>query len=232
MSFGFKVVNDDRIIQIDDSYPVLQFGGRGTCRAMTDHRFPRAFATSEPPWVFVRPASGTPYFMGLRFLGGPGNWYGMRIHSCADQYHNHGLAGRDHGSWNYILGEWAVAASTDQFGLRVWDGSGKLLYDAGVKYLQMEYQFQSWRYGHRRSSGGWAFVMHYLDLPASASLDDPENYLLINPFICERFIVPADNLYTLRKLKISGNQLVSVMRTGWNGGADLIEPGIIGRVSA
>lgn len=230
MSYGFKTTTDGRTVQIDDEHPVLQFSGSGKIIAGSDHVFQEAIKTTEPPWLFIRPADGSPFFMGMRFLGGPGNWYGVRIHSVSSQYHNHGGAGRNHGAWSYILGKWATDYSKDAYGMRVWDEGGRLLYDAGSRYIKLSFQFTRWRYGYRHSSGGWTYVMHYLDLPQSASMSDASNYLLINPFVTESTIEPSF-LIARRKIKIIGNQLLSVTQTSWKGGGDLIQPGIIGQAS-
>lgn len=230
MSYGFKSTTDGRTIQIDDEYPILQFNGGGIARASVDCIFPSAVTTQQPPWIFIRPENGSPFFMGMKFLGGPGNWYGMKIHSCRDQYNNHGFAGRDFGSWKYIIGEWAVRYSKETYGMRIWDSNRSLIYDAGSRYIKLSFQFERWRYGYRHANGGWLYVMHYLNLPPGSSMSNPNNYLLINPFIIEATVEP-DLLPAERKIRMSGDQLLSVTMTGWKGGADLIQPGIIGQVS-
>lgn len=232
MSYGFKVVNDDHIVQIDESYPVLQLGEFGSGGANVDVYFSRPYTTSAPPWLFIRSAGG--YFLiGLRFLGGPGAWTGYRMHATDDIYHNHGLAGRGAGTWQYMVGEWAVKPSNQQMGMRIWDGSGVLLYDAGVQHINLMYQFQSWTYRTRKTDNSYYFYEHQLDLPPAASLADPNNYLLINPLMRERFNIPGDDGTSFRKIgPFTSSTILHVTRsrTG-NFSLPYIHPGIIGRAS-
>lgn len=233
MAFGFRTVNDDHIVQVDGEYPVMQIGGFGEAQAGVDHYFDKAITSSYQPLLFIRPRNGG-FFMGLRFLGSPGSWTGFRFDACADQYHNHGLAGRNYGVWEYMIGEWAVRPSTDGYGLRVWDASGTLVYDAGVRHINLAYQFQTWQFigGHR--SDGWYYVMHHLDLPTASRIAPGApggNYLLINPFIAESSIAPGTHLQVQRKIGFTSTGLLSVRRNNYADAGSLIEPGIVGTPS-
>lgn len=232
MAFGFKAVNDDRVVQIDDAYPVLQLGEFGSGAANTDIYFSRPYRTTEPPWLFMRGGGGG-FLMGVKFIGGPGSWIGFRFHACGDVRHNHGLAGRNYGVWQFMVGEWGVHYSSDKYGLRIWGPNGQLLYDAGVRFISMKYQFQQWRYRSRHSDNGWLFYHHFLTLPADASLADPDNYLLVNPMVRERFNVPGGDSTSFRKVgPFTGGEVLHVTRSMYrNFEITYIQPGIIGRAS-
>ena len=233
MAFGFRAVNDDHVVQIDERFPVMQLVETGTVLADVDVLFVRVLTSTQQPWLFIRGAQVGGYIMGVKFLGGPGQWTGFRLHAVSDLYHSHGLAGRSFGSWQYMVGEWAVRRSADRWGMRVWDGKAELLYDAGVQYINMRFQFQRWRYSHREKSGGWVFVVHYLDLSAEASLSGSDRYLLINPLARERFNLPSYQSTTMRKVGgLQSNRLEHISRTSWEGVDDFIQPGIIGSPSA
>jgi hypothetical protein len=232
MAFGFRIENDDRIVQVDDSYPVMQLSERGIGRADTNIMFSKTYTSGEPPMLFVRAAQSGGYMLGGKFLGSPGAWTGFRLQGCSSQYFNHSLSGRNYGSWQYMVGEWAVRKSSERYGLRVWDEDGKLLYDAGVQHIDMEYQFQRWQYGHRHEADGWYYVVHYLDLPAAASLADPRNYLLANSLMAEYIQLPGTTRASSRKVGgLQSGRLIHVTQTNGKNIADMLHPGVIGRAS-
>lgn len=233
MSFGFKAVNDGHVVQIDDAYPVMQLSEVGQGAAGTNVMFSRVYTGGEPPWLFLRGGGGG-FFMGLKFLGSPGRWTGFRLHACGNISHNHGLEGRSFGTWQFMVGEWAVRPSIDGYGMRIWDGNGALLYDAGVRYIKLMYQFRAWNYQSRWEDNHWMFYRHALSLPADAQLSDPSNYLLINPLVRERFNVPGEDGTSFRKLgPLTGSQVLHVTRSKYtNFHLPYIHPGIIGRASA
>lgn len=232
MAFGFRITNDSHILQVDDAYPVMQLGEFGAGYANTAIYFSRPYTTSEPPWLFLRGGGGA-YLMGLRFIGGAGHWAGFRLHACWDARHNHGLAGRDAGYWQFMVGEWAVRRSDENYGMRVWDANGKLIYDAGVRFIKMAYQFQAWQYAGRSSEKTWLYYTHRLSLPAAASLADPDNYLLVNPLMRERFNVPGGDGASFRKVgPFTTGYVDHITRSMYRDYTIThIQPGVIGRAS-
>lgn len=232
MSFGFKAINDGSSIQIDDSYPVLQYTESGSAPANVNVYFSRTYTTVMPPWLFLRGGNGG-YLMGLKFIGSPGAWTGFKLHACSDIEHNHGLSGRNYGTYQFIVGEWTVKKSTEDFGLRLWNEDGALTFDSGARMIHLRYQFKTWAYSSRSSDGGWLFYRHILTLDAKSSLANANNYLLINPLMRERFNVPGGDGTSFRKVgPLTGGQIIHVTRSGYtNYSVPYIHPGIIGSPS-
>jgi hypothetical protein len=232
MKYGFKAVNDGHVVQIDDTYPVMQLMEQGQGQAGTAVMFSQSYTGGEPPWLFLRGGDGG-YLLGLKFLGGPGNWTGFRMDACSSLLHNHGLSGRSFGTWQFMVGQWEVRPSTDVLGMRIWDGGSRLLYDAGVRYIKMMYQFQSWSHRGTQGSGGWLFYQHGLALPPEAQLSDPSNYLMINPFVRESFNMLGGDGTSYRKVgPLNTGTPLHVTRSMYTGfSVPYIHPGIIGRAS-
>ena len=233
MAFGFKAVNEDRVIQIDDSYPVLQFGETGNATPGVNIYFSRPYTSIEQPWLFMRGGNGG-YLMGVKFIGGPGLWKGFRFHACASATHDHGLAGRSYGSWKFMVGEWKVSYSGEKYGMRIWDSEGALIYDAGARFISMKYQFQRWLYRSRRTDKyGRSHYYHALTLPSSASLANTENYILVNPMARERFNAVGEVTVSQRKIgPLTGSEVMHITYSDSRSlNITYIQPGIIGRAS-
>lgn len=233
MAFGFKAVNEDRVIQIDEAHPVLQFGEVGSASAGVNIYFSRTYRSIEQPWLFMRGGNGG-YLMGVKFIGGPGSWTGFRFHACASATHSHGLSGRSHGVWQFMVGEWKVRYSDEKYGMRLWDENGILIYDAGVRFISMKYQFQEWRYRARGTDrNGRSFYYHALTLPPGASLSDPENYILVNPMARERLNVIGEVNASHKKVgPFNSSEVMHIVHSDSRSlNITYIQPGIIGRAS-
>lgn len=229
MTFGFKAINDDSVVQVDDTYKVMQLVGQGVATPGTSIYFPRVCRSVEPPWIFMRPLDGG-WFLGLSFIGSPGAWSGFRFHACASVTFNHSLAGRLHGRWEYAVGEWAVQASDEYYGMRLWDENGRLLWDAGVRYMKLQQPFRTF---YRASLGyGHGYA---LDLEPAASLADPNNFLLMNPYANEQNRSPS-GYFVCRKVGGFGtSQVLIAIESGGDGNPYLssyVAPSFIGRISA
>lgn len=232
MPFGFSVLNDYSEVQIDSKSPLLQYRGSGEVNSGAIAYFPAPVKSQTPPLIFAKPVSGALFLFALKFIGSPGNWTGFVVQATTNQWHNHGLAGRTAGRWKYLVADWEVAPSGEAYGLQVFGPDGKLTYDAGGRHIELMNYFTTWTYGYRSQKNGYLFVMHYLDLGSSSTLDHPSNYVLLNPFMAEvLYAYSGDDNLTRRKIKIGGSQLISVMQTNLKSLGNKIEPGIIGRLS-
>lgn len=212
MSFGFAAYGDDHQVIIDDVYPVLRLAWTGYAAADTEVAFPQPVTTAEPPYLFIRPSDYSVFLLCVSFRGGPGYWTGFRIQSCAGAGFNHGAGGRNYGGWNYMVALWDNTPSSERFGMRVWDGGGRLLFDAGHRTVELLYQGNNWGYAGNFNSGSWTYMQHSMAAPFS----DPEVYLLANPFSTEGVPVAADGRYS-RKVGFNPGYLLHVMQAGVNG---------------
>lgn len=89
--------------------------------------------------MFVRP-SGSSGIAGLclmRVIGSPGAWTGFYVRA----YDVNTL--QPNGA--YFACGFAATALAD-FGMRLWDGSSKLLFDSGTPYARFTRAFQNWTY--------------------------------------------------------------------------------------
>lgn len=229
MSYGFRSFNDQKFVQIDDTYPVLQYVESGVCQANVDVWFSEAYSSDMPPWLFLRGGSGG-YLFGVKFLGGPGAWTGFKLQGCSDIYHNHGLAGRGYGTWDYMVGKWSVKKSSENFGIRLWNGSGDLTFDSGTRVINLQFQFSNWSYQYRHSENYYLYYVHSLSLSPSASLASSKNYLFINPLMRERFNVPGGDGTSFRKVgPLTGETINHVTRSMYRDfNLPYVHPGIIG----
>ena len=125
--YGLTVINDAGAISIDSEYArlcVLQSGRYSGASGAAVVSFSPAISTQEPPMVFVRPDSnGGIVTIGCSISGSPGNWTGMIITGPV----NYNPAGK------YFVSGFAASA-TALYGMRLWDGNGKLLFDSGTQH--------------------------------------------------------------------------------------------------
>jgi hypothetical protein len=140
MSFGVISINDSSYVQIDAELPRLcvltkgSYSGQNTATAV----FARPITSSDPPLVFVRPDQGTGVQVPLAiwFTGGAGNWTGFSIRA------SNVLATL---SGQYFVAAWG-SMGTSQYGMRIWDGNGSLVYDSGAPAVVVTFAAGNWTY--------------------------------------------------------------------------------------
>lgn len=171
-SYGFLAINDDGYVQIDAETPRLSVACAGTYQgtSMTvTVSFPQPITTSEPPCVFIRPSTttGKELYYAMSILGTAGNWTGFRITSRNVSF--------------YPSGKWfaAVFAATTSatYGLRIWDGAQRRVYDTGSPPVVVTTVLQSWAYVGMAS--GTLANNYYWRIPYAVLEDE---YVMINSF--------------------------------------------------
>jgi hypothetical protein len=145
MAYGLEFTNDSNVVTVDSEFTRLVVLAKGTYQPTQESglgsvtSFPRTITSQEPPLVFVRP-SGSSGIAGLclmRVIGSPGAWTGFYVRA----YDVNTL--QPNGS--YFACGFAATALAD-FGMRLWDGSSKLLFDSGTPYARFTRAFQNWTY--------------------------------------------------------------------------------------
>lgn len=177
MSFGLSFSNNQNTVVLDSEFSRLciistgrywptQESGRGSVTA-----FPRAVTSQEPPLVFIRPdTSGVMGAAGRMFLtGSPGNWTGFYVRTFSTK--------TAPPSGRYFVAAFA-AQPVATYGMRLWDGQGKLLYDTGTPTALFTRSFANWTYIKSEQSDTTAYRNYY-----RVDFNFPENeYLMINSF--------------------------------------------------
>lgn len=136
MSYGLTFTNNNDVVTLDSEFSRLVVLANGTYSGVggAGASFPFVITTQEPPLVFVRPGqSNTLCF--CKLSGGPGAWTGFSFT---------GIAGVG------TSGNWFAAAFQSKeiatFGLRLWDGNSKLLFDSGTACAQFTRTITGWSY--------------------------------------------------------------------------------------
>ncbi|NMY81287.1 hypothetical protein HBO01_21620 [Pseudomonas rhodesiae] len=167
MTYGASFKNNSDIVTIDSEFSrlvVLEKGTWSGTGAGVFVPFAKTVTTSEPPLVFVRPSQSNLLCFCL-IQGSSGAWTGFSFS---------GIVG------TATSGAWFSAAFMSQptasYGLRLWDGSAKLLFDNGTPCAQFTRSISSWTYlGATQTSQG---VYRYSwTAPSSLSSGD---YMMLN----------------------------------------------------
>ncbi|UWF46862.1 hypothetical protein NYP20_16050 [Pseudomonas sp. N3-W] len=158
--FGLTVVNDAGVVSIDSEYArlcVLQSGrysGGGGAATVT---FNPAITTQEPPLIFLRPDNnGGQVTIGSGLIGLPGNWTGMTVIGA----YNYAPTGK------YFVGGFAASPSA-AFGMKLWDGAGKLLFDSGMQVAAFTRFYQNWTYV-KSTQNAQGFYTNWYSAPLSS----------------------------------------------------------------
>jgi hypothetical protein len=145
MTYGLQYSNNENVVTIDSEFTRLvvlakgAYSPDGGAGINSTTMFPTTITSQEPPLVFIRPAGATG-IAGLcftRILGSPGAWTGFYVRG----YDENTL--QPNGSY-FVCGFSATAMA--QYGMRLWDGSGKLLFDSDTPYARFTRAFQNWTY--------------------------------------------------------------------------------------
>lgn len=168
MSFGLSVVNDSGVISIDSEYSrlcVLQWGQYSGSSGLAVLNFATAITTAEPPLIFVTPTNnGSLVTIGCSIQGSPGNWTGAYITGPS----NYAPSGK------YFIAAFA-ASPVAQFGMRLWDGAQKLLYDSGTPTANFTRFYQNWTYVKTTQDVQGFYINWY-----SSAIGAADEYLMIN----------------------------------------------------
>ncbi|MFY0752369.1 hypothetical protein [Pseudomonas sp. NFX5] len=167
MAFGLTYVNSGNVVTLDSEFSRLVVIARGTWSGNGSGvgvSFPAVVTTAEPPLVFVRPNQSNTFCF-CKVYGSAGAWSGFSFS---------GVSGQG------TSGSWFSAAfksqETAKFGLRLWDGSSKLLFDNGTPAAQFTRTISGWSYlGAEQTSQG----VYRLSWTAYSPLNTGD-YMLLN----------------------------------------------------
>lgn len=158
-------------VTIDDANGMMHVTAIGTYNPNSNGsvviNFPAPVPSQPPPMLFLRPGNRGGCY-NLSFLGSPGNWTGARFETL--------VALTNPGS--YFIGVLTPNPSGEQWGLRVWDGAGKLMYDSGLFYTQLVSRLpgNTWTYrGKTRVGSTWNWTYEITN-------PNKDWYFLANPW--------------------------------------------------
>lgn len=181
MTFGVQFVNTSNVVTLDAEFARLSILTMGRYTANSDSgrattvTFPVVIRTQEPPLIFVRPdESGIAGMALFRPIGSAGAWTGFYFYG--QPAINSGAAAAPNGE--YFAAAFA-AAPTASFGARVWDATGKLIFDTGTPSALFTRAYQTWSYvGSVRDVQGyyWNYYKIFDGLPS------PGEFILLNNF--------------------------------------------------
>ncbi|CAI8800405.1 Tail fiber protein [Pseudomonas sp. IT-P74] len=176
MTYGLSFINNSNQVVIDSEFARLnvicsgryaptQESGLGSSTS-----FPRVITSQEPPLVFCRPdTGGIAGLTAMQVIGSAGNWTGFYVR--AYDVNSNQPNGRYFAA---TFGAQPVAT----YGMRLWDGSSKLLFDSATPTALFTRAFQNWTY-QRYETTPTGSSRNYYTVP----FNFPENeYLLINTF--------------------------------------------------
>lgn len=147
MSYGVLFKNNADTVILDSEFARLVVLEKGTWAASggATVTFAKPVTTPEPPLVFVKPTSaGSGMLCFCLVLGTSGNWTGFTFTGVVGQ--------ASYGSWFSAAFK---STPTARYGFRIWDGSGKLLFDSGTPCAQFTKTLTSWTYlGATQTSQG------------------------------------------------------------------------------
>ncbi|QRR31055.1 hypothetical protein ICJ33_06465 [Pseudomonas simiae] len=159
MSHGLTFNNNSDVVTLDSEFARLVVIHKGIY-GPAGGDFPSVITSQEPPLIFVRPSTGG--FQWVSLKGSPGNWTGF-------------INGASGGSGSFFVAAYE-SAPTAQYGLRLWDGDAKQLFDNGTPCAQFTDVVAGWAYGgaSNPSVGRWISTF-YAAVPLNTG-----NYMLIN----------------------------------------------------
>lgn len=184
MSYGLQFTNNSGTIILDSEFARMCVvssgslsGTYGSNELTSINYFPEPITTQEPPLVFARlvnPGSSLVGALGgFVPLGSPGNWTGFVCNA---------------GTVNtappvFINGEWFACRfgvpAIDQYGMRLWDSSGQLIFDSGAPTANFTRAAQNWSYAKSVQSATTYWQNFYV---IDGFTFDPLEFLLINQF--------------------------------------------------
>ncbi|ANF84653.1 hypothetical protein A7J50_1214 [Pseudomonas antarctica] len=144
MAYGLQFTNNADVVTLDTEYSrlVILYSARYNAGAF----FPNPITSQEPPLIFVRPDSPST-FQYVRIIGSPGNWTGFSNAHPANAPGTYFLAAYE-------------SKPTASYGMRLWDGNQKLLFDNGTPCAQFTTVLDNWSLLSltNPSPGRWTYV--------------------------------------------------------------------------
>lgn len=196
MTYGLRVVNENSYIQIDSETPrlcAIHKGSYSSSSSSTVVTFPSPITTQEPPCIFIRndPSRNDDLYDRMYITGSAGNWTGFYLRA-------NNVNMRPLGKW--FAAVFASKASS-QYGLRLWDGAGGIIYDSGASPVIFTKASQDWAYFGKVSFPTLGSAYYYgSGLVAPIAADE---YFLINQF--SRGVVSTSGVWQDRGVRYNYN---------------------------
>jgi len=158
MAYGMQFTNNNDTVVLDSELSRLVVIHKGDYSGAVN--FPTPITTQEPPLVFIRPNSSFTLSY-ARINGSAGNWTGFSFSG--------GGAGK------YFAAAFQ-STPTAKYGFRLWDGSGKLLFDSGTPCAQFTRTISSWTFIGSNQTGQGTTQVNF----TAASPLNSGDYMMIN----------------------------------------------------
>jgi hypothetical protein len=177
MTYGVQFTNNNNVVTLDSEFARLMVISSGRFAPTEESGlgsttyFARPVTSQEPPLVFVRPdtVNGVAGLCLMRLIGSAGNWTGFYVRAY------NALTAQPNG--RYFVATFAAQAVA-QYGMRLWDGAGKLLFDSGTPNASFTRAFQNWNYVTYDLDTQGLTRIYY-----SVPFDFPQNeFMLLNTF--------------------------------------------------
>lgn len=176
MSYGLSVINDSSYLQIDSDNPRLCALYKGTYTSGSNTAvitFPAAITTAEPPCIFLQNSSARndDLYDQMYMTGSAGNWTGFVLRA-------NNINMRPTGKW--FAAVFASLATGNQYGLRIWNESGTILFDSGATPIIFTKANHNWTYQgvvQFPSLGAAYFYANSLVAPLAS-----DEYFMMNPY--------------------------------------------------
>ncbi|MGF0241258.1 hypothetical protein ACQR3P_18580 [Rhodococcus sp. IEGM1300] len=177
MSYGVQFTNNSNVVTLDSEFARLMVIASGRFAPTEESGlgsttyFARPVTSQEPPLVFVRPdtVGAVAGLCRMRLIGSAGNWVGFYVRAY------NSLTAQPNGRY-FVAAFGAQPAAT--YGMRLWDGGGKLLFDSGTSAATFTRAFQNWNYVTYDQDQQGLTRIYY-----SVPFDFPQNeYMLLNSF--------------------------------------------------
>lgn len=158
MAYGMQFTNENDTVVLDSEYSRLVVLHKGDYAGPIN--FPTPITSQEPPLVFIRPNSSFTLSY-ARVNGSAGNWTGFSL-----------VGG---GAGKYFAAAFQ-STPTASYGFRLWDASGKLLFDSGTPCAQFTRTISAWTFiGSSQTGQGTTQINFTAPSPLNGG-----DYMMIN----------------------------------------------------
>ncbi|MDH1236566.1 hypothetical protein [Stutzerimonas stutzeri] len=224
MSYGFKVVNDNGSIVVDDQHITLSVVAEGALNyeaglfynrhqgyylyrdiqfGMTLRGvFPFVINSREAPLVVLIPTSPSGAIHSYQPLGSPGAWWGFEVayrHSFYLPYEGR-YGAIPPINWRYVVARMdMVPQSNEQWGIRVFNEQGRITFDSGVRIVRLKQHLRNWI----ETGGNWGWRTYYL--PWEFPFDGEHGLLVSNLGIFEAYSSQTGGAYCSARFGFQGH---------------------------
>ena len=175
MTYGLRVINDNNYIQIDSENPRLCAIHKGVYSSGSNTaiiNFPTPITTVEPPCIFLQNSPSRPgdLYDIMTVTGSAGNWTGFTLRA-------NNVTWRPTGKWFAAV---FASVANSQYGMRLWDNAGKIVYDSGATPVIVTKANHNWIYQGKVQFPGLGAGYYWVnELVAPLASDE---YFMMNPF--------------------------------------------------